>query len=225
MLEIACFNINSAINAAKSGADRIELCANYADGGVTPSYDTLKRLREQIETGVPINVMIRPRGGNFTYSPEELGTMEESIKLFKPLASGFVFGILDSEHRVDKAKNLHLVKVAEPLPCTFHRAFDQLQDMFEETEKLINCGFRAVLTSGGPSGAILGAQKVGQLQEVFDSKITFILGGGVRSQNIQDLKQKSKVKWFHSAAITSSSDETADLEEVSKLKSMLQNDD
>ena len=97
MLEIACFNASSATVAAQAGADRIELCANYSAGGVTPSHSTLQHVRKEVT--IPINVMIRPRAGNFDYSDEEFTLMKKDMEVLKPLASGFVFGILDANRR------------------------------------------------------------------------------------------------------------------------------
>lgn len=221
MLEIACFNAHSAIIAANSGADRIELCADYAIGGVTPSHDTLRSLRDQ--TDVSVYVMIRPRGGDFTYSNDDLKQMEKSIEVLKPLANGFVFGILDDQGQVDQSSNRHLVDLAAPLPCTFHRAFDQILDMSKAVYDIIHCGFKSILTSGGPADAAAGAKTVGELQKEYGTRITFILGGGIRSTNIQALQHITGVGWYHSAAITSPG-EMADAQEISKLQTILKQD-
>ncbi|EAT89821.1 hypothetical protein SNOG_03090 [Parastagonospora nodorum SN15] len=117
-LEIACFTPSSAISAAQAGADRIELCANYAGGGVTPDIHSLLAIRKEVGRDVLINVMIRPRAGDFVYSTKEMEAMRHDIALFTPLASGFVFGILDANGRVDVARNSELVDIAAPLPWT-----------------------------------------------------------------------------------------------------------
>ncbi|KAF1949277.1 hypothetical protein CC80DRAFT_497594 [Byssothecium circinans] len=218
MLEIACFNIQSALAADQSGADRLELCADYASGGVTPSVDTLHQLCKT--TTKPINVMIRPRGGNFVYSDDEFESMKADIASMKALASGFVFGILDEQNRVDEVRNSELVRLAGNLPCTFHRAFDKIEDMSRATEQLVTCGFEAILTSGSPSGAVAGVDKVAELQREWRSNITFILGGGVRSCNLKSLSEKTQVPWYHSAAITAPG-ETVDAAEVEKLALVL----
>ncbi|KAF2799445.1 hypothetical protein K505DRAFT_321152 [Melanomma pulvis-pyrius CBS 109.77] len=216
MLEIACFNTSSAIAAANAGADRIELCADYAAGGVTPSLDSLQHLRNKIRT--PVNIMIRPREGDFDYSDAEFQQMKSEIELFKPVSSGFVFGILDDENRVDEQRNQELVGLAAPLPCTFHRAFDQVPDLHEATEQIIKCGFISILTSGGQATAIVGAESVARLQKKFGDNISFILGGGVRSTNAESLQRQTNVLWLHSAAITKSG-EDVDEEEVARLLS------
>jgi copper homeostasis protein len=218
MLEIACFSPASAIAAAKAGADRIELCADYAAGGVTPSLSALQGVRK--ETTIPINVMIRPRPGDFNYSDAEFEQMRKDIETFKASVSGFVFGILDSGGRIDEARNRELVEWAAPLPCTFHRAIDGVEDLQDAVEELIRCGFKAILTSGGMSNALEGAERVGHLQTNFGASMSLILGGGVRSTNVEELKRRSRIHWFHSAAITAPGEEV-DAEEVKNIQRIL----
>ncbi|KAL1597306.1 hypothetical protein SLS60_008890 [Paraconiothyrium brasiliense] len=218
MLEIACFNVPSAMEAAEAGADRIELCADYAAGGVTPSLDAITELRKA--TTKPINVMIRPRPGDFVYTSLQFYQMKLDILNFKPSASGFVFGILDAENRVDEARNRELVEMAAGFPCTFHRAFDSVPDQGEAVESLIRCGFTSILTSGGQPNAVAGAGHVAQLQKDFGDRITFIIGGGIRSTNVAALRQQTQVPWYHSAALTQPGEEV-DKDEVSRLQSAL----
>jgi copper homeostasis protein len=218
MLEIACFNADSTLAAARAGADRIELCADYAAGGVTPPIDALERIRA--ETQIPVNVMIRPRAGDFIYTDAEFQQMKIEIQSFKPEASGFVFGILNKRMEVDKRRNSELVQVAAPLPCTFHRAFDEVPDADRGLEILIECGFMSVLTSGGQPNATAGAGIVDALQKKYGGRISIILGGGVRSSNIDSLRTQTKVEWYHSAAITQSG-ESVDTQEVERIQELL----
>jgi len=218
MLEIACFNAPSAIAAAKAGADRIELCADYAAGGVTPCLSALQQVRK--ETSIPVHVMIRPRGGNFNYSADEFQQMKKEVDMFKSLASGFVFGILDPACRLDKPRNCELVGIAAPLPCTFHRAIDEADALEESVEAAIFCGFKGILTSGGKKNAIEGAERLHQLQRRFGTSISLIAGGGIRSTNVEELKRKTGTKWHHSAAITRSG-EDVDEEEVKRMQQLL----
>ncbi|CAA9957388.1 hypothetical protein P3342_001181 [Pyrenophora teres f. teres] len=218
MLEIACFNPHSAIAAAKSGAHRIELCADYAAGGVTPSLSALQQVRK--ETSIPVNVMIRPRGGDFNYSDRDFQRMKQEVENLSSLATGFVFGILDSTHRLDKHRNCELVEIASPLPCTFHRAIDQVEDFEEAVEAVIYCGFKSILTSGGKNTALEGAKELHHLQTRFGTRISLIAGGGVRSTNAEELKRRTGVQWLHSAAITQSGEDVDD-EEVKKLHKIL----
>jgi len=220
MLEIACFNAPSAIAAAKAGADRIELCADYAAGGVTPCLSALQQVRK--ETSIPVHVMVRPRRGNFDYSADEFQQMKREVDMFKSLASGFVFGILDSTCRLDKPRNCELVEIAAPLPCTFHRAIDEADELEEAVEAAIFCGFKSILTSGGKKNALEGAEMLHQLQKRFGSRISLITGGGVRSANVEELKRRTGTKWLHSAAITRPGEEV-DKEEVKRMQQFLTN--
>ncbi|KAF9696632.1 hypothetical protein EKO04_005313 [Ascochyta lentis] len=212
MLELACFTASSAISAARAGASRIELCASYSLGGVTPLLSTLHSIRA--ETTIPIYIMIRPRGGNFTYSSPEFEAMKRSIQTFKAsnAVDGFVFGILTEDARVDEVRNRELVLLAAPLPCTFHRAVDEVVDLVGAVEAVVACGFRSVLTSGGEGSAVEGVQRVAELQRRFGERVSLILGGGVRSSNVVGLKEGTRVEWVHSAAITGSGEEVDEVE-------------
>ncbi|KAF1931504.1 putative copper homeostasis protein [Didymella exigua CBS 183.55] len=222
MLEIACFNAASAVTAAKAGADRIELCADYAAGGVTPSLSTLHSIRKA--TDKPIHVMIRPRGGDFTYSAAQCSQMKSNIDMFKESSAvdGFVFGILTAGNEIDQARNRELVEAAKPLPCTFHRAIDDVTDLDAAVETIVDCGFASILTSGGAKNAWEGRARVGELQQKYSGRISIILGGGIRSTNVVDLKHETGVQWVHSAAITGP-DEEVDSEEVGKMVELLRN--
>jgi copper homeostasis protein len=218
-LEIACFNVESALLAAAAGADRIELCAGASVGGTTPAFHDLEAVKTKVD--VPVNVMIRPRGGNFTYSQDELAQMREDIQRFKPLADGFVFGILNSENLVDKKQNQDLVRLAAPKPCTFHRAYDEVPDLSEAAAIIIECEFTAILTSGGQPNAVAGATAIAKVVTQTRGSLDILVGGGVRSSNIEELKTVTQANWFHSSAIISGSTEVASAEEVQHLKEKL----
>jgi copper homeostasis protein len=214
-LEIACFNIQSVLVAAKGGANRIELCANQYVGGTTPSTTEFIQIKKAVPF-IPINVMIRPRGSNFEYSEEEFAQMEMDLGTFHGLgANGFVFGIL-KEGAVDVERCGHLVRLAEDRPCTFHRAFDELEDMDTGLKDVAKCGFQAVLTSAGKHDAIFGMDRLGELvgNEVH---VTVIVGGGVRASNIEILKAKTGAKWFHSSALVGG-ENVASLVEVQAMR-------
>ena len=146
--------------------------------------------------------------------------MKTEIESFKPKASGFVFGILNERMEVDERRNGELVQLAAPLPCTFHRAFDEVPDADRGLEDLIMCGFTSVLTSGGHPNATAGAENVAALQKKYGERISIILGGGVRSSNINTLRTQTKVEWYHSAAITQSG-ESVDTKEVVRIQDLL----
>ncbi|PQA95236.1 copper homeostasis protein [Chryseobacterium shigense] len=200
-IEIACFNPESAIIAFKNGADRIELCDGLSEGGTTPDFETVKELRAEIN--IPIFVMIRPRGGDFTYSDPEFEQMKTDLTYLKSLGvDGFVFGILDVNDEVNFVQNKTLVELANPLPCTFHRAFDRAQDLENSLEKVIGCGFKTILTSGQKPNVSEGKENLKKLVELAGRRIEILMGGGLRSTNIAEIREFTKAGYFHSSAIT-----------------------
>ena len=219
LLEIACFNVPSALIAHDAGADRIELCADATVGGTTPDFVALQRSRNEIM--IPVFVMIRPRGGDFSYTDTEFEQMRSQIRRFKPLVNGFVFGILDPYQNIDRAKCSELIALADPLPCTFHRAFDLARDKVEALEQVIASGFKAVLTSGGATNAVDGADTLQQLVKQADGRLDIVLGGCVRSSNVRMLRQRTNATTFHSSALTSDTTHV-EADEVRRLKSMLE---
>lgn len=200
-IEIACFNPESAIIAFENGADRIELCDGLSEGGTTPNFETTKQLREKIN--IPMYVMIRPRGGNFTYSDSEFEQMKTELNHLKSLkVDGFVFGILDDKDEVNVEQNKTLVELASPLPCTFHRAFDRAKGLEDTLEKVIECGFTTILTSGQKPNVSEGKENLKKLVELAAGRIEILVGGGLRSSNIEEIRAFTKAGYFHSSAIT-----------------------
>ncbi|REC62056.1 copper homeostasis protein CutC [Chryseobacterium pennae] len=200
-IEIACFNPESAIIAFENGADRIELCSGLSEGGTTPDFESTKSLREKIN--IPIFVMIRPRGGDFTYSDTEFEQMKTDLTALKLLnVDGFVFGILDENDEVNKAQNKILIELASPLPCTFHRAFDRANGLEESLEKVIECGFTTILTSGQKPNVSEGKENLKKLVALSNGRIEILVGGGLRSSNIEGIREATKAGYFHSSAIT-----------------------
>ncbi|SFI15710.1 copper homeostasis protein CutC [Halpernia frigidisoli] len=216
MLEIACFEITSAEIALKSSAGRIELCKEITLGGLTPEIEEFKFLKEKYLK--PIYVMIRPKGGGFFYDEDEFSLMIKSIELFKKFgANGFVFGILDENNEVDLERNSFLVELAKPIPCTFHRAFDRTKNLEKSCETLIEIGFKTILTSGGEKTALEGKESLKNLIEKYSGKINILIGGNVRSENIEEIKIYTKGTHFHSSAIPSY-EQFANDEEIRKMK-------
>ena len=218
LLEIAVFNYQSAEIAVKAGADRLELCMNYASGGVTPSYGLMKVIKEKIN--IPVFVMIRPRSGNFVYSSAEFEIMKQDILIAKQLGfEGVVLGILKKDNTVDVERTKQLVALANPMQITFHRAFDDTPNPIQALEDIINCGCKRILTSGKEVTAIQGKVLIKQLVTQSKKRIIILAGGGVRSNNITELKKSTKAKEFHSAAL--SVNELANVKEIQKLKALL----
>lgn len=224
-LEIACFNLESALIAQEGGADRIELCDDFSCGGITPNYGTFETARKLIK--IDLFVMIRPRDGNFIYSKDEFDQMKKDILHFKKMnTNGFVFGILNEDGSINVNQNKELVELTNPLPCSFHRAFDVSKDLSKNLEDVIACGFKTILTSGQTKSALEGINQLEELVKQSNSRITIMPGGGVRSSNIELLKEKVQTAYYHSSAIACLPDrqvknDVADLEEVKLLKEKL----
>ena len=218
-LEIACFNLDSAIIAQENDADRVELCAEMEVGGTTPNFEITKQVRSLIT--IDLNVMIRPRGGNFVYSDSEFQQMKKEIIQFKEInVNGFVFGILNKDNSINQVQNLELVELAKPFPCTFHRAFDEVSDAFQSLEEVIACGFQTILTSGQQPNVTIGINQLAELVTKANNRIVIMPGGGLRSSNIELIQEKTKAIFYHSSAITDGS-ETANPEEIMLLKRKL----
>ena len=218
MLEIACFEITSAEIAVQSMADRIEFCEKMDQGGLTPNFYEFLHLKRSYKT--PVYVMIRPSGGSFFYSESEFLDMKNSIISFKEAgADGFVFGILNANNEIDEAKNAELLTLAGETPCTFHRAFDRTKDLEKSIETLIKLGFKTVLTSGGKKSAVEGKENLKKLVQKYSDKIEILIGGGVRSENLAELKEFTGGTSFHSSAITKYNTFISE-SEIKKLKQL-----
>jgi copper homeostasis protein len=199
LLEIAVFSIESAFIAASAGANRIELCENYENGGTTPSFGYLKTVRKAID--VPLFVMICPRAGDFVYSESEFNAMKADIQLCKQIGfDGVVLGILLPDGHIDIKRTLQLVTLAYPMEVTFHRAFDRCIAPLEALEQIISCGCQRILTSGQHLTALEGKNLIKQLIVAADNRITIVPGGGVRSKNIAELMLFTQADEVHSSA-------------------------
>lgn len=219
LLEVACFNPKSALIAAEAGAGRIEFCTNYKVGGTTPSLEDFIEIRKKIK--VPIFVMIHPKVGAYVYNPKVLDLIKNSISSFKKAgADGFVFASMYSLQGINIIQNKELVEHASPLPCTFHRAFDEINDKDEAIESIIKCGFKRILTSGKPGKAIDNIDLLVKLQSKYKTEINIMPGGGIRSNNATPFKDKKIFPELHSACILSG--EIADKNEIRNLVEMIQ---
>lgn len=199
LLEICVFNTATAIAAEKAGADRIELCENYANGGTTPSYGYLKTVREQIS--IPVFPMIRPRGGDYFHSADEIGIIRKDILLCKELGfEGVVFGLLNQDGTIDRENTARLTEAAYPLEVTFHRAFDRCKDPLEALETIIDCGCNRILTSGQEPKVTEGLNMVKQLVEQANDRIIIMPGSGLNSANVATIIQTAGVSEVHTSA-------------------------
>jgi copper homeostasis protein len=196
LLESPVYTLEAAIAAAENGADRLELCADYGEGGTTPSLGLFKVIKTKVN--VPVFVMIRPRGGDFIYSSSELEIMKEDIKSFLAHgADGFVFGILDQEGVVNKNDCSELIRIAADKPCTFHRAFDLVLDKNVALEEIIDLGFKRVLTSGGENSVKEGLPVLMELLHKANERIIVLPGGGLKLADIGILNKEDQLKEIH----------------------------
>jgi copper homeostasis protein len=214
LLEVACFNVKSALIAAEAGADRIEFCADYASGGITPTLEDFVEIRKKIK--VPIYIMIHPKAGPYTYNQRLFDMIKNSISTFKKAkADGFVFASMYSRDGINVVQNKELVKEAAPLPCTFHRAFDEISNKSDAMESILKCGFQRVLTSGNSGKAIDHIDLLVSLQKKYGSQVTIMPGGGIRSNNVQAFIEAGIFPEIHSAGIIDG--EIADKNEIKDL--------
>ena len=185
-IEICANSVQSALNAQLAGADRVELCDNLWESGTTPSYGTIKIAREKLD--IVLFILIRPRGGDFVYSDLEFETMLEDIQLAKSMgADGIVSGVLCVDGSVDKERTERLIEISDPLPFTFHRAFDVTKNLSQSLEDLIDCGAHRVLTSGGRRSAFDGIEVLKALNDQSANRMKILAGGGINETNIKQL--------------------------------------
>lgn len=197
-------SVQSALNAEAGGASRLELCADLAEGGTTPSLGMLRVVKKRVS--IPVHVMIRPRGGDFLYNEDELAVMKEDLQIMKQNgADGVVFGLLRSDGTVDAENCAALMELAGTMSTTFHRAFDMVRDCKKELEVLISLGFNHLLTSGCDSSALEGAPVIKQLVQQADGRIAIVPGGGITERNLERILTGTGVKEFHCSARTSKS--------------------
>lgn len=235
LLEIAVFNIASAIAAQDAGADRLELCENPLDGGTTPSYGTLKMARDRIS--IPVFPIIRPRGGDFLYSDVEFEVMKQDLAMVRDLGfPGAVIGLLHADGTIDAGRTGVLVQMAAGMQLTFHRAFDRCKDPLQALEDIVRTGCARILTSGQQPNANDAAALIAALVAKAGKRIIIVPGSGVRSAGLSYLAAQTGAQEFHSSArkesasqmdfTVSSMQETltntfVDAAEIKKMKAIL----
>jgi copper homeostasis protein len=198
LIEIATSDFLTTKSAVEGGADRIELCANLAEGGTTPSYAHIKKCREAFD--IALFPIIRPRGGDFLYTKDEFEIMKNDIKLSKELGcEGIVIGLLNMDGTIDMTRTSELIELAYPLEVTFHRAFDRCKDPFIALEELIEISCHRILTSGQKPTVSEGVELITELNKKADDRIIILPGSGVRKDNIKMLAEKTGCIEFHSS--------------------------
>lgn len=202
-VEICCGDIQSVLAAKQGGASRIELCSALSDGGVTPSIGVIKAA---IATGIPrINVLVRPRPGDFLYSDEEISIMLKDIESAVIAgATGIVIGALDKFGNIDFKTTHQLIITAKELNpdiyITFHRAFDLSDDALNSLDTVISLGCNCLLTSGMASSALAGKDTLKQLVERAEKKIVIMAGGGINPDNVREIIDYTNVHAIHASA-------------------------
>lgn len=199
LLEACVGSYASSKAAYQGGADRLELCANPVIGGTTPSRALF--LQVQRDFDIKINVMIRPRFGDFLYDEAELEEMCAEIASFRDLgANGVVFGVLTPEGELDEARMARLISCAGNMEVTLHRAFDMTQDPFAALESAIRLGCKTILTSGQAADAMQGSVLLRELHKRAAGRIDIMAGCGVNSGNLLRLHERTGVTSFHASA-------------------------
>lgn len=201
MIKEACVgSLQEALNAEQAGADRIEYCQNLAEGGTTPSYESILEGKKRIS--IPVFVIIRPRGGNFVYSQDEIKIMKEDIKFCKKAGvQGVVVGVLTEQNKIDKNLLQEFIDLAKPLAITFHMAFDFIIDKEEALEELINLKVDRILTKGCNTNAFAGKMVIRKLIEQSRGRIIILPGGGIHQGNFQEIADFTGAEEVHGTKI------------------------
>jgi copper homeostasis protein len=183
IIEVCVQGIESVAAAAAGRAHRIELCEALGIGGVTPSHGMIAIATKEFSG--PIHVLIRPRAGDFVVSDRELRVMLKDIERAKALGiAGIATGALLSGGKVDRPKLAALLKVAQPLEVTFHRAFDLIEDQESALTELIELGVKRILTAGGARSAREGLDRLSKLQKSAGDRLTILAGGACVEQDL-----------------------------------------
>ena len=195
LLECCANSVQSAINGEKGGANRIELCADLELGGLTPKKNDI--LKANAEINIPIYVLIRPKEGDFVYSDDELIKMIEDIQFCKTVGcEGVVIGALHKNGSINTEQTRQMVKAAKPMHVTFHRAFDEGNDLVKNLEDVIACGCDTLFTAGQENNVNLGFDNLKRLVSISSGRINILAGSGVNHTNVEDL-YKIGIRNFH----------------------------
>ena len=198
--EVCANSVESCIAAQAGGANRVELCAGIPEGGTTPSYGDIIIAREVLST-TKLHVIVRPRGGDFLYSPVEQRILLKDIDNARRLgADGVVFGCLTAEGDIDTTLMELLMEAAGDMSVTFHRAFDVCRNPQKALEEIISLGCNRILTSGQQPTAEQGIPLLKELERQAAGRITLLAGCGVNETNIARIAQETGIHEFHFSA-------------------------
>lgn len=187
--------------AEKRGANRIELCSDLAEDGLTPSFELMQKSCRELK--IPVMVMARPRAGNFVYSEEEVNQMKAAIDEAKMAgAAGIVLGLLTNDNQIDEKNTRLLAKYAQPLPVTFHKAIDELDDPVRGVQILKTIpGIKRILTSGGKSTALEGQETIRKMMDVAGDQIIILVAGKVLDSNVEEISRLTGATELHGRKI------------------------
>jgi copper homeostasis protein len=220
LFELCADSLSSAQAAQEGGADRLELCEQLEIDGLTPAPALLAAVLRSVS--IPVHVLIRPRGGNFVYSPAEFALMRDQVLQAKSAgAAGVVIGMLHADGRVDVARTRELAELARPMKVTFHRAFDKASHQESALEDVIRVGADSLLTSGGAPNVLLGADQLGRLHRQAGNRLEIMAGGGLRLHNLGEVMRRSGVTSLHgslAARGASSGTESSDARLVGNIR-------
>lgn len=189
-----------ALEAQELGAERVELCDNLTEGGTTPSYGTIKMVVEKLN--IPAFVIIRPRGGDFYYTPEEIEIMKEDIKICKELGvKGVVIGALNRDNTINYDAIKDMIDLAKPMSITFHKAIDELENPVTEVKKLANLEVNRILTSGTKETALEGENILREMIKEAGEDIIIIVAGKVTKDNLNEISNLIPAKEYHGKKI------------------------
>ena len=195
ILEVCIDSVESAVNAERGGADRLELCGDLIVGGITPSMALFERVREKVN--IPIHVLLRPRFGDFLYSKEELEILIRQAKMFHHAgADALVIGCLTKDGDLDMDANARIIEAANTTPVNLHRAFDMCRDMDEALDDAKKLGIVSILTSGGCSSALEGLDTLNHLKQNA-GKLDIMAGAGINPDSLRYMKNHSCITAFH----------------------------
>jgi copper homeostasis protein len=202
--EICVDSIEGVTAAKAAGADRVELCADLLEGGITPSRGMIRRARTI--AGMRLHVIIRPRGGDFLFDDDEFAVMEADIDTAKAEgADGVAIGLLTADATIDAERTQRLMERARPMAVTFHRAFDMTADPLAALETLIDLGVERILTSGQEATVLEGLSLIADLVRRADERIVIMPGGGITARNVERIVAAVRPKEIHFAAMEPSS--------------------
>lgn len=201
--ELCLENFTKIPQALQGGVERIELCDNLAVGGTTPSYGVIEEAAKYVaESKTTLAVMIRPRSGNFVYNSHELKIIEtDTLKAVEAGAQNIVFGALTPDNEIDTDALETVSIAAQGLPITFHMAFDEVADQEKAIDQLVEFGVDKILAHGGPLDQPLNTDKLKSLIDYAKGKINIIIGGGVNSENFENLAQLTGTNYVHGTKI------------------------